>query len=158
MTLLTENTLNDDSASKENQNTLMSDSHDKKGDKGTISSGSSHKNHTKPLNPPLSDFKDPVVEANGIISFVMFTRKYHVKTDDPDLIFSLVKMIQGYISEVRSEHNNVTLFDLDILIQAIFRMALKLHNALGDEESSKENIEIADKKIQNLLDFLNRNL
>jgi cell division protein ZapA (FtsZ GTPase activity inhibitor) len=110
---------------------------------------------SQPLEP---DFGRPVSEPGGVVSFVMFSRKYHVKTDQPELVAKLAETIHSHVREIRSRFENASLFDLDVLVQASFRMALKLHNALGEKDSSRENIGIADKKIQNLIDFIDKNL
>jgi hypothetical protein len=104
------------------------------------------------------DFREPRLEADGIVSFVMFNRKYHVKTDKPELVFKLADTIREHAQEVRREYGGAPLFDMDILVQASFRVALLLHKARGEKESTEDCLEVREKKIQDLLDFLDKNL
>jgi cell division protein ZapA (FtsZ GTPase activity inhibitor) len=108
-----------------------------------------------PLEP---DFQKPTDEGDGIVSFVMFNRKYHVRTDKPELIFDLAQIIHDHVREVREENESSALYDLDILTQAAFKLALKLRKALGGVQSLEENIETKDRKIQDLIDSIDKNL
>ena len=88
----------------------------------------------------------------------MFNRRYHVRTDKPELVKNLARMIHDQVREVRAEYEAPALYDLDTLVQASFHLALKLLKASGEKSSLGENIEEGDRRVLSLIDFIEKHL
>jgi hypothetical protein len=101
-------------------------------------------------------FQSPEVDSSGLVTITLFGRKYHIRSDRPELIFQLTYMIQSAVNEVQAEPSDSELAALDTLVQASFRLALRLHGAQGEEKALRENIEALEKKLQGLLDLIDR--
>jgi cell division protein ZapA (FtsZ GTPase activity inhibitor) len=155
------NTQNKDSQATESQATEIP-SQDSSASKSKAESPKEiPKEHPKehPGDLPMEpDFQKPADQGGGVVSFVMFNRKYSVKTDKPELIFELARMIHDQVREVRLEKSPPPIYDLDVLVQASFHMALKLLKALGGVRSLEENIETRDRKVLDLIDSIEKNL
>ncbi|MDR2199462.1 MAG: cell division protein ZapA [Deltaproteobacteria bacterium] len=109
-----------------------------------------------PAPPGGEKFHSPEVDASGLVTITLFGRKYHVRSDKPDLIFQLAYIVQSAINEVGDGGGDSELAALDTLVQASFRLALQLNNARGEEKILRENIESLEKRIQELLDLIDR--
>ena len=96
------------------------------------------------------------MDSSGLVTITLFGRKYHIRSDRPELIFQLTYMIQSAVNEVQAEPSDAELAALDTLVQASFRLALRLHGAQWEEKALRENIEALEKKLQGLLDLIDR--
>jgi hypothetical protein len=104
------------------------------------------------------DFKPPLLEEDGTVTFVMFGHKYRVQTDSPETFSHLYDIVHSHVCEIRSQMVEIDYQHIDTLVQAAFRMALKLYKTLGTEKALRENIETSEDKLQGLLDLLDKNL
>jgi cell division protein ZapA (FtsZ GTPase activity inhibitor) len=109
-------------------------------------------------SPPGEGFHSPEVDPTGLVNFKLFGRNYHIRSDKPDLIFQLAFLVQSAVNEVRGEGGDSELAALDTLVQASFRLALQLHNAQGEEKSLRENIESLERKLQELLETIDKSV
>ncbi|MDR2405136.1 MAG: cell division protein ZapA [Deltaproteobacteria bacterium] len=112
----------------------------------------------EPALPQGSEFHSPEVDPTGLVTITLFGRKYHIRSDKPDMIFQLAYLVQSAVNEIKGDKSDSELASLDTLVQATFKLALQLHNSLREEKTLRDTIESLDKRLGDLLDQIDRTL
>ncbi|MDR2340643.1 MAG: cell division protein ZapA [Deltaproteobacteria bacterium] len=103
-------------------------------------------------------FQSPEVDKTGLVTITLFGRQYHIRSDKPELIFHLAFLVQSAVNEVKGERSDSELASLDTLVQASFRLALQLNNALEAEKGLKDYIGSLEKKLQELIELIDKSV
>jgi surfactin synthase thioesterase subunit len=95
------------------------------------------------------------VDGEGLVNLTLFGQKYLIRTDNADLVFGLARRVQNVLREVMdrdpwcgSGHG------AGALVQAAFRLALRLSAAERDNAALTAQTEALEDRIRRLLDIV----
>ncbi|MDR1042268.1 MAG: cell division protein ZapA [Deltaproteobacteria bacterium] len=108
-----------------------------------------------PESGPIPGFEPPALDADGLVSLVLFGQKYHIRTDKPEMVFRLAHRVQSVLRDVQSrDPKGAAASGADLLVQAAFRLAMKLLNSERESVALKANIEALERRMRRLLDLV----
>jgi cell division protein ZapA (FtsZ GTPase activity inhibitor) len=91
------------------------------------------------------------------VTVSIFGQSYRIRTDDPDLVFRLARRVLGAVREVMGrDPGRPAASGADALIQATFRLAMRLHSAEREAGALRAQSEALESRIERLLDLLGR--
>jgi hypothetical protein len=99
------------------------------------------------------------VDGDGLVTLELFGQKYHIRTDKPELVFRLAYRVQSFLKDaVGHDPSGGEDRGADALVQASFRLAMKLHNAERESGALKAHIDALEKRMKRLMDLVDGNL
>ncbi|MDR1165523.1 MAG: hypothetical protein LBO66_06555 [Deltaproteobacteria bacterium] len=111
-----------------------------------------------PASPPLRPSDPaPSVGEDGLVTVTLLGERYHIRSDNPELILSLSDLVLSHAREALGRLAKAPP-DLALMVQASFRLALSLHNAQKELASSRERAEALSLRLQALLDLIDQSL
>jgi cell division protein ZapA (FtsZ GTPase activity inhibitor) len=106
----------------------------------------------------VEGFEPPKVGAQGLVEVMLFGQRYHIKTDNPGLVFRLTYRVQSMLKEALGQEAGRARRGSDALVQAAFMLALKLNAAERETSALKANIEALEERIRRLLNLVDGSL
>jgi hypothetical protein len=98
------------------------------------------------------------VDGDGLVTVELFGQKYHIRTDKPEMVFRLAYRVQSFLKDIVGRDPRVADgIGTDALVQAAFRLAMKLNNSERESGALKAHIDALEKRMKRLLDMVDVN-
>jgi hypothetical protein len=100
-------------------------------------------------------FEKPTVDQDGLVKILLFGQSYHIRTDNPELVFRLAYRVQSFLKDVLAQDPSGALgHGTEALVQAAFRLALKLDSAERETATLKAHVEQLEKRIRRVISLV----
>jgi hypothetical protein len=100
---------------------------------------------------------DPASPAMEIVCVRLFDRDYRIRSDQPLLIQRLNEIVMAQVNFIKS-NSPEGLAELDIMVQASFRLALTIYQFQKENESLTNFTKTVDQTTENILAAIGLNL